>query len=281
MLQHLQCPKTSFPATAPNWKACHIFQKECSYNTCTRCAEFLGDERCALNCPTLFCEDQVYKWREYRVIQLDNLQDIKELQNVYGSMVDFKHMFLGLLVTYKRHYFIYRWLHFCRKHDIASLTKRALYIQTDYGAQPVLDAQDKLNSTGHGTCVISCWAILHSPEDLEYDDDEGIKHAFRYYECDHVRAISPARGSHKDQDWFTHCAIFDLLVVKYKERIPDLETIYVWTDGAPNQYKCRQNFFWLTSTVQRHGVHVIHRFGATAQFKGIHDTRLDRWLSGL
>jgi hypothetical protein len=45
----------------------------------------------------------------------------------------------------------------------------------------------------------------------------------------------------------------------------------IWTDGAPNQYKCRYVFFWLAKAQAEFGLEIIHRFAATAQFKGVHD----------
>ena len=53
--------------------------------------------------------------------------------------------------------------------------------------------------------------------------------------------------------------------------IPGLDRVTVWTDGAPNQYKNRYNFYWISMAHERFGVRICHRFGATAQFKGVHD----------
>jgi hypothetical protein len=47
--------------------------------------------------------------------------------------------------------------------------------------------------------------------------------------------------------------------------------VILWTDGAPNQYKCRQNFYWVANAANKFGITIVHRFGATAQFKGVHD----------
>jgi hypothetical protein len=219
----------------------------------------------------LFNMNAQYTWKAYAEHELDNNKMIKELRVFHGNGEEFKTFFLKALKEYKEHYFVYRWLQFSRQFDISHLTSNDIYIQTDYGAQPVLDSQDKLNSTGHGVCVISCWVILHSPEDMAYKDKNGITHRFRYFKCDHVRAVTPSTGKSKDQDWFTHCTIFDHLISMYKTEIPELKTIYVWTDGAPTQYKCRQNFFWLTNAYKNHKIRIVHRFGATAQFKGVHD----------
>lgn len=78
-------------------------------------------------------------------------------------------------------------------------------------------------------------------------------------------------GKQKDQDWFLHCNIFDQIINNYKAKIPGFRKIIVWTDGAPNQYKCRQNFYWLSKVHELFGIKIIHRFAATAQFKGVHD----------
>jgi hypothetical protein len=145
-----------------------------------------------------------------------------------------------------------------------------LFIQTDYSAQPVLDSQDKLNCVGHGVCVLSCWVILHSPRQ-EYYWYEGKKVFYTFYECDHIRVVTPSTGKQKDQDWFLHCKILEQLIAHYKVIMPELNKIILWTDGAPNQYKCRQNFYWVSKAYYLFGVHIVHRFGATAQFKGVHD----------
>jgi hypothetical protein len=271
MLGHVLCEKVPFPAMDDSMENCHVFQKECCYDNCGVCKAFLEGPNSVLRCPVLFSDTLTYHWQAYDDHELDNGAKIRELRGFHGTGVEFKEVFLKSLIAYKKHYFVYRWLQFSRKFDIAKLTKYDIYIQTDYGAQPVLDSQDKLNSVGHGVCVLSCWLILHSPEDLIYEDSNGVSQSFRYYQCDHVRVITPSSGKCKDQDWFTHCKIFDYLLNIYKIQIPGLKIVYVWTDGAPNQYKCRQNFFWLASAYRRHGVKIIHRFGATAQFKGVHD----------
>jgi hypothetical protein len=143
------------------------------------------------------------------------------------------------LVKYKLHYFHYKWLNLCRNEDIVNLKSDSLFIQTDYSAQPTLDSQDKLNSVGHGVCVLSCWVILHSPRQETYTSAEGEQVSYTFYECDHVRVVTPSTGKQKDKDWFLHCTIFEQLISQYKVKIPGLTTIIVWTDGAPNQYKCR------------------------------------------
>ena len=202
---------------------------------------------------------------------LDNGNSLKEIKEKTGTLDQFRAHFLECFMKYKEHYLKYKWLNLCRREDIRNLGPFDLFIQTDYSAQPILDSQDKLNSVGHGVCVLSCWVVLHSPRLEYYTNENGEQIEYTFYECDHVRVVSPSSGKCKDQDWFLHCNVFDHLITIYKEKIRQLSTVIVWTDGAPNQYKCRQNFYWLSTVHKKHGIKIVHRFGATAQFKGVHD----------
>ena len=274
-LNHVMCEKMAFPCMTKDGVplvTAKIFRKDCAHEGCLRCREFAASDNSIFSCPTIFCEEEIYRWKEFQTHTLDNGRPIKELRPVAGDLDAFRAKFVASLTMYKKHYFTYRWLNLCRKVDILNLDGRTIYIQTDYSAQPILDSQDKLNSQGHGVCVLSCWAILHSPSLRYYTDSTGQRQSYTHMECDHVRVVSPSTGKGKDQDWFLHCRILEKLINHYKSTtIPNLNKVIVWTDGAPNQYKCRQNFYWVAMALDIYGVIFIHRFGATAQFKGVHD----------
>ena len=70
------------------------------------------------------------------------------------------------------------------------------------------------------------------------------------------------------------------MIIRYKARVPNLANVIVWTDGAPNQYKCRQNFYWLATAHEKFNINIVHRFGATVQFKGVHDKigQVAKWI---
>lgn len=283
MLNHLLCPKVVFPCAErdgqPVVKA-SIFRRDCCENNCDRCDNFAADEHSVFQCPTIFNNDSVYHWREFTILTLDNGCDIKELKDVTGTLDTFKLKFLDALVKYKKHYFQYRWLNLVRKADLLLMGPNDLYVQTDYAAQPTLDSQDKLNSVGHGVCVLSCWVVLHSPRRTFYRNKAGENVYYTYFTCDHIRVVTPSTGKQKDQDWYLHCNIFEYLLSHYKQQVPNLKNIVLWTDGARNQYKCRQNFFWLANVEERFHMNIVHRFGATAQFKGIHDKigQVAKWI---
>jgi hypothetical protein len=259
-----------------------VFQKKCAHGECADCNNFAASERCVLSCPSLFNQGHYYRWKEYQTHVLDNGHKIKELRPAGADLNGFRVKFLNGLKEYKQHYFTYRWLNLCRKVDMFQVDGCSLYVQTDYSAQPALDSQDKLNSQGHGVCVLSCWLVIHSPERLYYlDKGSGEKVYYTYFQCDHIRVVSPSTGKGKDQDWYLHCKIFDKLLTHYKTNVvPNLNKVMIWTDGAINQYKCCQNFLWLARAWDVFGVQVIHRFGATAQFKGVHDKigQVAKWV---
>lgn len=281
LLSHLLCKKMQFPCDINGVEVkASIFRKECCEDRCEVCKLFASSDHCIFNCPTIFNQETLYKWKEYCIHTLDNGQNIKEMKAKSGALANFTPKFNDSFVKYKLHYFQYRWLDLCRKLDYRAMGPNDLFIQTDYSAQPVLDSQDKLNSVGHGVCVLACWVVLHSPRDMYYENQLGERVPYTYYSCDHVRIVTPSTGKQKDQDWFLHCKSFEYLISHYKNLLPNLNKVIVWTDGAPNQYKNRFVFYWVANAIQNYGVTIVHRFGATAQFKGVHDKigQIAKWI---
>lgn len=275
ILDHLMCPKVMFPCREKNGQRivnASVYRKLCCDSNCEDCEAFASGDGSIFSCPTIFSNEEVYHWREYQTHTLDNGNAIKELRDMTGLVDNFLEKFHVAIEKYKLHYFQYRWLNLNRKVDFFELDEYGLFIMADYGAQPVFDSQDKLNSVGHGVCVLQCWLILHSPrETYYYDKKSNTDISYRYYESDHIRVVTPATGKQKDQDWFLHCKVLEYLLQHYKHKLPQLRKVTLWTDGAPNQYKCRQNFYWVANALDSFGLTIVHRFGATAQFKGVHD----------
>lgn len=275
------CDKVAFPCCGVPFSNHDIFKKKCCFEECTHCQAFANRSACLLNCPSLFDATKQYVWKAYTDVIRDNYTTGIELRERTGTGVDIRKELLDQLTKYKEHYFKYRWLHFCRKHDIRNnASSSTMYMQSDYSAQPNLQSQDKLNCEPDGVCCLSCWVVLHSPKQMTFTTEDNEAIAFTFFEVDHIRAVSPSSGKCKDQDWFLHTTIFKFLVEKYRDEIPDFNRVILWTDGAPNQYKCRQNFLWVAKALDQLGIQVIHRFGATAQFKGVHDKvgQIAKWV---
>jgi hypothetical protein len=223
-----------------------------------------------MKCPTIFNDTIIYRWREYGQVLLDNGKYLTELKNASGNLERFKRKFMQVLTKYKRHYYKYTYLNHVRKAEIDAMEHDDVLIFVDFSAQPTLDPQDKLNCQGHGVCVLECILVLYNARD-EYYEHDGTRVKYKHYDCKHVRVVTPSTGKQKDQDWFMHChTMGELLRGLVRER-PTRRNFSIWSDGAPNQYKCRQNIFWLTQIANELNIRISHRFGATAQFKGVHD----------
>lgn len=153
-----------------------------------------------------------------------------------------------------------------REYDRLTLKLNTIFCQTDYSAQPQLVSQDGMNCAKHGVCVLQCWIILFKRE-VKYEDENGMDMSFEFTESHHVRVVSPSTGKQKDQDWYLHCQVLDCLQKYYRDNGIPIFSLTEWTDGAPNQYKCRQHFFHISQS----DIKICHRLGGTSQFKGTHD----------
>lgn len=272
LLKHFFCPKVAFPSVERvGVERPHIFQRECAFDSCAQCAQFFRSNECIMSCPTAFSEDSHYKWREYGQVLLDNGKYLTELKEVSGGLQAFRRRFMQVLSKYKRHYYTYTFLNHVRKDEVANMGPDDVLINVDYAAQPTLDSQDKINCVGHGVCVMECFVVLHSPRDEFYVGENGQRVRYRFYECTHARVITPSTGKQKDQDWYMHVCSAEKLLRGLVLENPLRKNFSIWTDGARNQYKCRHNFMWMTHLSNELGIRITHRYGATAQFKGVHD----------
>mmetsp|Transcript_23235 Transcript_23235/g.32454 ORF Transcript_23235/g.32454 Transcript_23235/m.32454 type:complete len:285 (-) Transcript_23235:46-900(-) len=73
-----------------------------------------------------------------------------------------------------------------------------------------------------------------------------------------------------------HNQCLDHLILFYKKKIASLgqklKIVKVWSDNAPTQYRCRQNFVQVATVQDRHpDISLIHRLAVVDNFKGAHD----------
>jgi hypothetical protein len=62
----------------------------------------------------------------------------------------------------------------------------------------------------------------------------------------------------------------ELMINEQLVKNPDLNAVYVFSDGSPGQYKNKYNFAWIAYLF--HNIEFVHCFGVTSQFKGPHDS---------
>lgn len=135
-------------------------------------------------------------------------------------------------------------LHHCHQADIKHCDEYTLVMQTDCSAVVELKGQDTLNSAHSNYCQLSCSAVMHSPEIIEYNSAQ---------RCDYVRFVRPEPGGgSKDGDWFCHDMMLVDLVKFYQLTLPnEIRRVVLWTDGSPSQYKCRQTFAFEATIIRR------------------------------
>ena len=233
-LQHIVvCPKIKFPGSEKL-----VYQQKCMIGECDTCNAFRESPLCCFACPQRFGADVPYKYKRYAIVLTDT-NKTKELETITATGSELLNALKSTLGKYLMHHWEYKWLHNCHQADIEACDDSTLVIQTDFSAVVELIAQEKLNSAISGYCQMSCWAVMHSPEELQRD---GIKK--KHLKCDHVRIVTPGtKGSAKDGDWFCHTVMLAYLIYYYTRTLGrPIRRIILWTDGSPGQYKCRQCF---------------------------------------
>ena len=109
--------------------------------------------------------------------------------------------------------------------------------------------------------------------DVKLEVEEEIE-TFTVEYC-HYFAKTLTKG--KKNDHAMHNACLDDIIIDYKNIILDefgieLTLVIVWSDNAPHQYRCRQNFIRIASVSERHeAITIIHCLAAVSNFKGVWD----------
>jgi hypothetical protein len=187
---------------------------------------------------------------------------------------------------YLEHCWNCRWANTARQNDMHKFTETELFIQTDFAAQIENSSQDNLTCTNRQHTNLDVFVVAHSPRVVTvpgtagtYEKRVTTNDAWKYY--------AGASGKGKDADFhFHHIALHNLVEHYVSERskagLLPLTRIILWTDGAPGQYMCRQNFAKVASFWLNHNIKLVHRFAASSDFKGVHDSvgKEDRrWIS--
>jgi hypothetical protein len=271
-MSHVLCEGVLFPVTGSTKK---LYQKKCCFadkmQNCAECDERLDIDP-LFKCPTLWDEAVEAKWRHYEDKVQPKGYTTRVLAVVTGNRKMLKEKILEQFHKYRKHHWAYRWLDTVRMNDRETLQPGDIFIQTDYAAQVELSGQHTPCCGHSGVANLSCWAVLHSAKEVFVPDENGVMHSTIATKCDHIRVVSPASGRKKDQDWFLHGKTLQEILEYYIKELgaENVLRIILWTDGAPTQYKCRQNFCYIAN-FPIPGIIAIHRFGATSQFKGVHD----------
>eukprot|EP00956_Cyclotella_meneghiniana_P028855 scaffold68305_cov22-Cyclotella_meneghiniana.AAC.1 len=179
-----------------------------------------------------------------------------------------------------------RWIRHIQQTDFTRLPPNTLLIFTDFAASMALRAAEAKNSSVNAHAVNDNFVVVYNKRTVKLKERKKRKHIevlnedeqedLTIWTCDvhHFFAESMSKG--KKNDHAMHNTSLDAVIKKYAEVFETLgnklEVVIVWSDNAPTQYRCRQNFIQVASVEERHpGIVIIHRTAVVDQFKGNHD----------
>jgi len=118
-------------------------------------------------------------------------------------------------------------------------------VYTDFAAQQECHGQDRA-TCGTSAHVNKCiFVVLSNPRTVKVEVNGSLVDK-RIHDCDTWTFFLPASGKHKENDFVAHhiCLrhVVDYYQSKLKARNITLERVWLFTDGCPGQYACRQNY---------------------------------------
>jgi len=183
------------------------------------------------------------------------------------------------------HYQEICWMRHLMETDFKRLPPGTLLIFTDFASSMALRAFQTVNSSVDGHAVNDNFVCIYNRRTTtvkdkkkgENGEEVETEDSIEIFTVDVHHFFGETISKGKKNDHAMHNVGFDDLTNTYKQIFIDkmgvpLENIIIWTDNAPNQYRCRQNFLKVASIEERHpGIRVTHRLAVPHNFKGNHD----------
>ena len=169
--------------------------------------------------------------------------------------------------------------------DFSRLEPDTLLIFTDFAAVMCLRAFQTKNSSVDGHCINDNFVCIYNRRSVGVKEKSGtndcefvsINDTVQIFTVDvyHFFAETISKGKNKVHAMHNICLnkLVEMYKVIFREKLNvELKFIIVWTDNAPHQYCCRQNFIKIAFFDERHpGIKIIHRLAVVDNFKGFHD----------
>ena len=209
----------------------------------------------------------------------------KELHPEEMTIQKLVDLFMAKVIECIPHYQEICWMNIMMELDLDYLPVDTLLIFTDFAAMMALRAFQTKNSSVDGHCVNDNFVCMYNKRQVvtknkmkknEVEAGVGEK-SIRIFTVDvhHFFAETISKG--KKADHVMHNIALDAIINHYKavfetEMGTTLKFVRTWTDNAPGQYRCRQNFIKVASICECHfGIHFTHRLAVVENFKGVHD----------
>jgi hypothetical protein len=172
-----------------------------------------------------------------------------------------------------------------RDLDFSRLPDDTLLIFTDFAAVMALRALETKNSSVDAHCVNDTFVLVWKKRNVRVQgtkkDENGhevdIDEMLRIFTVDVEHFFAETLKKGKKSDHAMHNVCLNAIITKYKaifdkEMPTPLRHVIIWTDNAPTQYRCRQNFIKVASVAERHpDIRITHRLAVPDNFKGVWD----------
>jgi hypothetical protein len=208
----------------------------------------------------------------------------RELQSQFMTVTDLLPKFRELLTICIPHCQEIRWIRQMIQLDFDQLQPNTLLIFTDFAAVMALRAFQTKNSSVDGHAVNDNFVCISNRRKCTIEEEKKINGKsvmiaddFHLYDVDVHHFFEETFSPGKKTDHAMHNVCLDKIIELYRSEFRtrnnrELEKVRIWTDNAPTQYRCRQNFVKAASVVQRHkGIQLTHRLAVVDNFKGFHD----------
>jgi len=210
----------------------------------------------------------------------------RELQANEMTVAELVDKFIKSLTINIPHHQEICWIRLIQLTDFDRLPPDTLLIFTDFAASMCLRAFQTKNSSVDGHAVNDNFVCIYNRRKVkvkEKDDEGNIlddeEKEITVFTCDVHHFFAETISSGKKNDHQMHNVALDAIIQHYKELFAEsdfadeLRHVIYWSDNAPGQYRCRQNFIKIASVCQRHGsgIKLTHRLAVEANFKGWHD----------
>ena len=172
----------------------------------------------------------------------------------------------GALKAYISHSIEKEWLNRTRKLGVKNIPRDMIDVYTDFSAQMDLEPNKKDNCHVNTHATLAVYYVITNQRLVELKSGDLIE----YVNTEVWYAIGGTQEKGKKNDVVFHKAVLDHILRHYTSKDPLLKKVRVWTDNCAGQYKCRQNFFYVSKLpyVHENIEEAEHCFAQVYGFKG-------------
>lgn len=265
----------------------HLLRWDCVHGLCNECG--IENNLGMSQCPVLNYADDEVRVLEWAYINRQG-KNKSGKQNTQLELTTKTHP-LSLVISKLKdatnkcriHQAQYEWRNIMQKIDkTMTNSDTSQVVFTDFGATLDLMASEKDNSSINNHAVVCIFMVTYNWRNVKFNRRgvglEEVEDETVVNDCDKWIFFGDTLSKGKKNDHIFHRSCLTHINKFYNEkrRLAGQEPIkvtVVWTDNCPTQYKCRQNFSYVStfSSDYDNECILIHKFAQKFRFKGTWD----------